>query len=441
MDDPPIGRRLWAPLAALAAAVAVSQSFGRFTYSLLFTDIRDDFGLSNTIAGALGSLNLLAYLLGSVLVSATVARVGMGRTVKAGLFGVVVTLALLAWSPSIGLVTATMVLAGATAAGVWVTAPGIATEVLGASKRGVAAGWITGGVGLGLVAASVIDAAISQRGWRLVYLVEFAIGIVVVVALVVTTRHLGKRSPLASSATTPASLASSATTPASLASSATTPASPDDSAITPASASSQSRLRVAAKALKQVPAWRLTMWIYSMFGAVISLVLTFTVALLTEDAGLSSTTAAVAFSLIGVGSMFGGPLLGALVDKLGSRRSIAIGLLLAITGIVATASGNPVAALIGAFVFGVSFTGHIAAIVAHIAGHLDGDSFGAAYGLVTIVFGAGLALGPQVGGLAADLFDSFLPAFVLAIALCVISLALTGWGDDPQPRSHAASSR
>ncbi len=416
MNETPVTRRLWAPLAALAAAVAVSQSFGRFTYSLLFTDVRDDFSLSNTIAGALGSLNLLAYLLGSVLVSATVARVGMGRTTRFGLFGVVVTLALLAWSPSVVLVAVAMVLAGGATAGVWVTAPGLATEVLGTTKRGVAAGWITGGVGFGLVTASIIDAVTTQGRWRLVYLVEFVIGVVVIVALAITTRHLGKRASLATAAS------STATTSAS-------------GLVNP-----QSRLRTAVHALKMVPAWRLTVSIYSIFAAVISLVLTFTVALLTEDAGLSSTTAAVAFSLIGVGSMFGGPLLGALADRLGSRRSIAIGTLLAIIGMVAIASGNSIAALSGAFVFGVAFTGHISAIVAHIAGQLDGDAFGAAYGLVTIVFGAGLALGPQVGGLTADLFDSFLPAFILAIALCVVNLALTGWGDDPPLHKHTTSS-
>ena len=398
-------------------SAAVSQSFGRFTYSLLFTDIRDDFNLSNTIAGALGSLNLLAYLLGSVLVSATVVRTGMGRTVRVGLFGVVVSLALLAWSPTIALTTAAMVLAGAAAAGVWVTAPGIATEVLGAAKRGAAAGWITGGVGTGLVLAAIIDGAVSEDRWRFVYLVEALIGIVVLAAVVITTRRLGMRTPSPNQADSGQANSGQAKP-----------------------AESQSRLRTAADALKLVPAWRLTISIYSLFAAVISLVLTFTVALLTEDAGISSTAAAVAFSLIGVGSMIGGPLLGTVADRLGSRRSIAIGLLIAIAGTVATITGNQLAAMVGSFIFGVSFTGIIASVVAHIAGHLDGDAFGAAYGLVTIVFGAGLAIGPQVGGLAADWFDSFRPAFVLATAVSVVCLGLTGWGDDPQPK-HSTKMR
>ncbi len=389
-------------MVAITTAVAVSQSFGRFTYSLLFTDIRDDFALSNTVAGALGSLNLLAYVLGSVLVSTTVVSIGMGRTVRFGLFGVVLSLGLLAWSPTIALVTITMVIAGVAAAGVWVTAPGIATEVLGAARRGVAAGWITGGVGLGLVLASIINALTSEGRWRIVYLVELLIGVVAVIALALTTRHLGKHTPTAKP-------------------------------------QKQSRLRHAFDVLKSVPAWRLTVAAYGLFAAVISLVLTFTIARLTEDAELSSTTAAIAFALIGVGSVIGGPLLGAIADRLGSRRTIALGLVIAAVGITAIATGNAIAALAGTFTFGIAFTGIVAGVAAYFSGHLDGEAFGAAYGLVTIVFGAGLAIGPQVGGLAADLFDSFLPAFVLAIGACVLGLVLNGWGDDPQSAPATAN--
>ena len=69
-------------LFALAVATAVSQSFGRFTYSVLYTEIRDDFQLSNTAAGGIGSLNLVGYLLGSLVVAFGVGRLGLARTAK-----------------------------------------------------------------------------------------------------------------------------------------------------------------------------------------------------------------------------------------------------------------------------------------------------------------------------------------------------------------------
>ena len=91
-----------------------------------------------------------------------------------------------------------------------------------------------------------------------------------------------------------------------------------------------------------------------------------------------------------------------------------------------------------AFVFGTAFTGIIASIAARVSDNLSGDEFGAAYGVATILFGLGLAAGPQLGGATADWFDSFGPAFGLAVAACVAGIALTGWGDDP-PRGQLNS--
>ena len=75
-----------AALAILVAATAVSQAFGRFTYSVLYTEIRDDFGLSNTAAGGIGSLNLVGYLFGSLVVAFTIGAFGLAKTAKCGLW-------------------------------------------------------------------------------------------------------------------------------------------------------------------------------------------------------------------------------------------------------------------------------------------------------------------------------------------------------------------
>ena len=154
----------------LAVATAVSQSFGRFTYSVLYTEIRDDLGLSNTAAGGIGSLNLIGYLLGSLVVAFAVGRLGLARTAKYGLGGVVAGLALLGWAPATAAVVCALFLTGISAAGVWVAAPGLATTVLGPARRGVAAGWVSAGVGAGFVMACVFDVAMAH--WQSVYRIE-----------------------------------------------------------------------------------------------------------------------------------------------------------------------------------------------------------------------------------------------------------------------------
>ena len=398
-------------LLTLAASAAVSQSFGRFTYALLFADLRDGFSLSNTVAGALGSLNLLMYVGGSLVVALTVGRTGLSGAVRIGVAGNVVGLALLAWSPNVGVAAFALALTGFCAAGVWVGTPGLAAELLGPERRGAAAGWMTGGVGSGMVAAALIGnllggpdtadfgeaaPAVAHLGHvRDVYLVEFFIGAAVLIVLAVAIRRW-VRTP------------------------------------------GRTGFGGARAALAKVPQAGRLITAYTLHAFVVTTVLTFIVDHLEGYADIfDARGAAVAFSLIGVGSIAGGPIFGRSADRLGRRRTVTIGFCVSMISIVSgtayplLAAGGPALAWVSAFIFGTAFTGIIASIAARVSDNLSGDEFGSAYGVATILFGLGLAAGPWLGGVTADWFDSYGPAFGLAVAACVIGIALTGWGDDP----------
>ncbi len=398
-------------LLTLAAAAGVSQSFGRFTYSLLFADLRDGFSLSNTVAGALGSLNLLLYVVGSLVVALTVGRTGLSGAVRIGVAGNVAGLALLAWSPNVGVAAFALALTGFCAAGVWVGTPGLAAELLGPERRGAAAGWMTGGVGSGMVAAAAIDgllnrpdsaepgeavlAAADLSHVRNVYRIEFIIGAAVLVALAVAVRRWSR---------------------------------------TPG----RTGFGGARAALAKVPQAGRLITAYTLHAFVVTTVLTFIVDHLEGYADLfEARDAAIAFSSIGIGSIAGGPIFGRSADRLGRRRTVTIGFAVSLISVVfmtaypLLAVGGQALAWVSAFIFGTAFTGIIASIAARVSDNLSGDEFGSAYGVATIVFGLGLAAGPQLGGATADWFDSFGPAFGLAVAACVAGIALTGWGDDP----------
>ncbi|MXV88785.1 MAG: YbfB/YjiJ family MFS transporter [Acidimicrobiales bacterium] len=398
-------------LLILAASAAVSQSFGRFTYSLLYADMRDGFSLSNTVASALSSLNLLLYVVGSLVVALTVGRTGLSGAVRIGLTGNVVGLALLAWSPNVGVAAFALALTGFCAAGVWVGTPGLAAELLGPERRGAAAGWMTGGVGSGMVAAAAIDAFLSRTDGtpsgeaalvaadlshpRNVYRIELVIGAAALIALTVAVRRWSR---------------------------------------TPGRAG----FAGARAALAKVPQAGRLITAYTLHAFVVTTVLTFIVAHLEGYAELfDARDATIAFSLIGVGSIAGGPIFGRSADRLGRRRTVTIGFCVSmISTVFMTAyplleAGGQALAWTAAFIFGTSFTGVIASIAARVSDSLSGDEFGAAYGVATILFGLGLAAGPQLGGATADWFDSFGPAFGLAVAACAAGIALTGWGDDP----------
>ncbi len=365
-------------LIALAATTAVSQSFGRFTYSVLYTDIRDDFGLSNTAAGGIGSLNLVGYLLGSLIVAFGVGRLGLIRTAKYGLAGVTVGLALLTWAPTASVVVFALFITGLTASGVWVAAPALAANVLGSDRQGLAVGWISAGVGAGFVLSCIFDVVMSD--WRSVYGTETLLGI----ACLVLFSLIFKDSSPSSSAKSPS-----------------------------------------PKTLQQVPGWLNLCATYGFFAIGGSLAMTFTVALLEEDAGYQAHSASLIYSLIGVGMLIGGFSMGWLIDQVGRNSTQLLSLAVMATSCVMIATGHKFGATVATMLFGVAFTGAVTSITAKVSHHLDAEAFGAAYAVVTIVFGAGLAIGPQLGGVIADSSGSFRPALLLAASCATLGLALT----------------
>ena len=343
----------------------------------------------------------------------TVGRTGLSGAVRIGLAGNVVGLALLAWSPNVGVAAFALALTGFCAAGVWVGTPGLAAELLGPERRGAAAGWMTGGVGAGMVAAAAIDGLLSgpdstEGGQvvlaaadlshpRNVYRIEFVIGAAVLILVACAVRKWSR---------------------------------------TPG----RTGFGGARAAFGKVPQAGRLITAYTLHAFVVTTVLTFIVDHLEGYADIfDARRAAIAFLSVGIGSIAGGPIFGRMADRLGRRRTVTIGFavslisILTLTAYPVLSVGRSPIAWVSAFVFGTAFTGIIASIAARVSDNLAGDEFGAAYGVATILFGLGLAAGPQIGGLLADWFDSFGPAFGLAVAACVAGIGLTGWGDDPAP--------
>ena len=365
-------------LSALVIATAVSQSFGRFTYSVLYIEIRDDFGLSNTVSGGIGSINLVGYLIGSLAVALTIGRLGLIKTVKCGVAGVVIGLILLSWAPNSLTAVLALFLTGFAAAGVWITTPALATNILGPDRRGLAIGWVTTGVGLGFFAACIFDAVITD--WRAVYGLEAIIGIAAfgLLALTITS----------------------------------SPDAPISSGLSPNN-------------LRQVPSWLSLCMIYGLFAIGVSLAMTFSAALLEEDAGFKERSASLMFALIGLGLALGGPTMGWLSDRIGRNSAQLVSFAFLTISCALIATGHPVAAPISTLLFGAAFTGVVVNVTAQVSGHLSAEAFGAAYAVLTIVFGAGLAIGPQLGGIIADSSGSFRPSLVLASCFAAAGLLLT----------------
>ncbi|NCF77302.1 MAG: YbfB/YjiJ family MFS transporter, partial [Proteobacteria bacterium] len=82
----------WIVVLLMAVSAAVGQAFGRFSYGVLLPAVRDDMGISNTLAGLIGGANVGAYLCGTLLVSWIAGRYRLLAIMRLGLLMVVVGL-------------------------------------------------------------------------------------------------------------------------------------------------------------------------------------------------------------------------------------------------------------------------------------------------------------------------------------------------------------
>src|SRR5210317_1479165 len=82
-------------IAVVMASTCVAQAFGRFTWGVVLPGARDDLlNGSNTLAGFFGTVNVTAYLLGTLFVSWASGRLSLVTLVRIGLTTSTVSLAL-----------------------------------------------------------------------------------------------------------------------------------------------------------------------------------------------------------------------------------------------------------------------------------------------------------------------------------------------------------
>ncbi|SDD30361.1 Predicted arabinose efflux permease, MFS family [Geodermatophilus telluris] len=367
---PPAGPRVLIPLLVLSAAVA--QGFGRFGYALLLPAVNADLVHSYAVAGLLGTLNLTAYLAGTLVVSLTAERLAPATSVRAGLLCSTAGVAVLALAPSVPVLVAGMVLAGFGGALIWVPAPGIAGAAVPASRRGLAIGITGSGVGVGVVASSALTALVhavaGPSEWRAVWGIE-----AVLAALVALAALRWLRPP-------PTPVAG----------------------------------RVRISALRAVPGWVGSMLSYGGYGLAIAVYMTFLVTAYQHDAGFAAGHASAVFALVGVCIVAGGVLVGRWSDSVG-RRAAMTWTYVGMTGAVLLVPvGAEPWAVLSAVVFGLALSGAPAVLAAHLADSLDPRRFAAAFGAVTLVFGLAQLVGPQLGGWIAERTGSFTVAFLVA---------------------------
>ena len=384
---PPAAERRILTLVIVLASAMVAQAFGRFTWGVVLPEARDDLlDGSNTAAGLFGSLNVGAYLIGTIVVAWLASRSSLVGLVKIGLVLSTSGLAIASFTTEPVVLAVALVIMGLGGAIIWVPVPGIAARQFSAERRGFATGVAGVGIGLGIVFAGRMAAWLrggDQDVWQTLYRIELGIALVVIVSAYVFLRSQGERPSVAGGFG-------------------------------------------GFGALRQVVGWKALTAAYSAYGFSYILVISFTVARLEDDAGWSSGRAALAFTTIGIAVVLGGLIMGTISDRFGVRPTMAAGFIGWAIAAVGILTGELVVVLASALLVGVMFSGIPATIIAHVVTHTDERSFGPVFSATTLAFGIAQAISPQIGGAIADWRDSFTVVFLLAAAVALLG-AVAAW--------------
>ena len=374
----------WVIVMIIALAAAVGQSFGRFSFGVLLPAIRDDLGITNTLAGLLGATNVGAYLLGTLAVAWATSRYRLINVMRVGL--VLATLGLLIAGATKGpwVLAAGLFIAGIGGAFLWIPAPVIAADAMPAHRRPVAVAMMSSGIGLGIVFVSVLSGGLrSTQGdgaWSSVYQIQFAIGLLLLVLTLLLVRH---------------------------------------QQAAPAGGSGLGGFA----ALQRMPGWLPLLVAYSAFGFMYLLVMGFLTTRLEDDNGWSTDDASLAFSLMGLAMIFGGPLLTAIAQRLGVRLTLAVafGLWPVLVGVVLT--GQLTLTLMACVGLGLLFAALPTLVTLFVVQNTSAQDYGPSFAAATLSFGIAQTIAPPIGGLIADQTGTFLLVFILSGIVSLVGMA------------------
>lgn len=332
--------------------LALAMGIGRFFYTPVLPVMQAAEGFGPDAAGLLGSINLAGYLVGSLLMSLVVREPVRRRVFRLGLITSVATTAGMAFTDSFIAWTVIRALSGVASASCMILASHYVFDAVTLSGQPRKAGWLWGGVSLGLVISGLVVRFLADvASWDQLWL---AVGVLAAMAVPFIWRTLGPwQEP---------------------------PVHGDGPAL---------------RAPRPFPFMPL-FWAYACEGLGYSVFATFIVALLKARPGLE-TLADYAWVIAGVAGIPAGLAWGWLGQRIGIALALMLAYLAQLIGVLLPAlSDSGFAALFAATLFGGTF-GAIS-LLALPLGKAGGGGRGIA--ILTAGFSVGQIIGPAAAGYA-----------------------------------------
>lgn len=375
--------RTWIAVAFAAASAGVAQGFGRFTLGVVLPAMRDDLGLSNTVAGSLATANVTAYLIGTLAVAIASSRITLLTIMRVGLLIAVGGQVLSAFAPGVAVLAFGMFCSGFGGAWVWIPTPVVASAAFPPEKRGTAIGLLSSGMALSIVFTSQLAGWVRRlwgdEGWRNVYVVQAALGFLIAVGTIAVVRHAQEQL-------------------------------------------SEKGSIGGFDALRRVPGWKPVTAMYTTFGFMYLLVLAFMSSRLEDDNGWSASTASLSFTLIGLGMVVGGPIIAKSVAVYGTRATLATAFALWSTLVVLILPGWVVPTLAASVVIGMIFASIPVTLTMYFVQNASPEDYGPGFSAATLAFGVAQMISPQIGGALADWTSTFLWVLILSAGCALLGI-------------------
>ena len=395
---------------ALTGLLSHAMGYGaRYSFSVIFLSLLEHFQWPRDITAAMLSVHMMTYGIVAPVAGGLVDKIGPRRTMGIGATLLALSLTLSAWGDKPWHFYLTFgLLAGA---GLCLIGSAPFTTVLRnwfERRRGMALSLLFAGTGTGFAFYPLVALLISSVGWRYTFLVEACvIGVIVLPLVVLIVRYHPRDKGLFREGVMKTRQTFSATV------------------VEPLDTRTQAWVATEwtlPKAARTYRFWLLCLATFSAWGISMHIMVTHHVAF-AVDIGYSEVYASSVLSLYGI--LFTcGSLAGMVSDRIGRETSMTIATISAISGIIvlmlAVDTSQPWMLYYYAAALGFG-QGMMAPVVAATATDIfQGPKVGATIGFIWFTFAIGGAVGPWLGGWIFENTGSYLPAFILAIALYIV---------------------
>jgi len=365
-----------------------TMTFGRFSYTLIFSDMMRVLGESNTQMGIFGAAIVFGYLTNSILSGRLASRIGSGLTIQSSVLLGSISLFCLGIFKNNLLLLISFFGIGAGASGSYIPMIGILNSEF--RERGKVFGISMGGAGLGTMFCGYFIPLILnlslERGYSYAWITLGGINLLTFALTIIMLK--GYRKTLEKTELS---------------------ADPDN----------HGHPYIKNRDLL------ITVAVYFILGFSYIIYVTFFGSYAIDEMGFSRKITGAMWSLFGINTIYSGFLWGYFADRF---NKIKIAIIINVLLVSSIAMIIPVQLItiffISTFLFGLAFAGFVIVITYQISSEVSEADMARVFGVATFFHGAGQVISNFISGFIKDLTGTYRVPFGLSSILLVISLIL-----------------